>query len=985
LYASGNREDRIIEAQQLVGDRKYNDAIFILTEMLKTEPERINEIQDLLISIRSEKEKYNDRYEELIETYGGDNVEAAYPMIKELEDLDPEPNEATRESLVLARETAGFVFNNNRWVEIMDRAATFIADGEYPQAVEAYREGFDLSRDIFSDAGYGNIVRDEIFARAGEMGELSTEFLSLYSSFFEKKGIVDETFKERDAAGFIAAVEDFNIELERISEIREGLKDSADYFLLQEDSLRRTRGDDKQIHYLIYLDRLLNGRTTNDEKEGITGVLEIVWNELYATTESVSVEFAEELFNAANWEYNDRSLDAAEAGFRDLMMMAESALITLGNGASFGLGGTAVSREQLLTLDEKLMESDRFFIEDSINAAGSFIDIIERRRILNDIDTRISVLDKDTDNLRETGTEIKRELESEEIEINKFLNSWQLRLEDIRQSETRGISVDRSVAASEVQIKELKAMSAGTLETEIELTALIAEIELAVFDEELSGFLSGVDESEQLIEGVPEAGEANEDAGFEVTFKYPEKAVDKIILIESELRELISDVEKINSLIDDERTEIRSGAPVIASSEHASDLIKKSRVQLSRATILADKAREQIFSAEKLKQEGERRIEESKTLTTRAQFQGAKARLEDAAQKFDESLSYMEDQVLRNYRDNEIPRLYEEIQAAENNLVVRQVREYLTLGKVDYSDGSFSGAQSILIKAQSRWSDTNIEPNAEVEYWLTLTQTALSVTSGRLIAATDPLYAEMNQYMNQAQADFIKAKEEYTAGRTQDADYYFSSAEQSLLFVQQFFPFNEEARVLNLRISQYRDPERFNELFRSDFQKARGLISSNPQKAYIDLKDLQAINASYPGLSAAITEAEYASGIKVRPPDPAKLKRSAELYQLAYSIVSRNIRSEFNVALSYLDEAISLNTDNIDAIRLKDRISADVGGTATVVMSNTDQQLYQEAVSEYTAGNYLKARIIVENLLKNPDNQRNTKLIELKERIERTR
>jgi len=985
LYASGNMEDRIYEAEQLIQERKYNDAIFILTEMLKSEPERIDEIQALLLSVRSEKEKYNDRYEELIDTYGGDNVEAAYPIIKELEELDPRPNDATRESLVLARETAGFVFNNKRWVDIMERASELISDGQYPPAIEVYREGFDLSRDIFKDAGYGNIVVDEIFSRAGEMDVLSTDFLSIYSGFLEKIELAGELFEQRDAAGFIAAVGVLYPELQRIAEIREELKDAGDYFLLQEDSIRISHGDDKQIHYLIYLDRLLNGRTNVDEKEGITGVIELVWNESYLKTEIDSVKYAEELFAAANSLYEDRDLDSAENGFSDFSLMAESVLATINNGTLLGFGSTAVSREQLLTFDQNILNSDLNFIEDSIEAADSFVSIINKRRIFEDIFSRIGILDEFTADLRKTGTDIKGELADERTEIINYLSEWQIRRNEIADLETSGLSVERSVRAAELLLTEFSKMSAEILESEIELTAMMAEIELAAYKLELENLLAGVDESEGFIEGVPEPGGVGEEGGFEVTYKYPGKAVDKILLAESALKELIEGVKIIDSLIDDERSEIRSGPSVKAASEHAAELIRQGEVQLTRSSLLGDKAREQIFSAEKLKQEGERRIEESKTLTRRAQFQGAKERLEAAAGKFDESLSYREDPVLRVFRDNEIPRLYEEIQAAENNLVVRQVREYLTEGKTSYSEGNFAVAQSTLIKAQSRWSDTNIEPNAEVEYWLTLTQTALSVTSGRIIAVTDPLYAEMNQYLNQAQSDFLKAKEEYTVGRRDDADLSFTKAEQSLLFVQQFFPFNEEARVLNLRISQYRDPERFNELFKNDFLAARRLIASNPQKAYIDLKDLEAIDAQYPGIRSAIIEAEYAAGIKVRPPDPAKLRRSGELYQLAFNIVSRNIRSEFNVALSYLDEAISLNTDNIEAIRLKDRISADVGGTATAVMSNADQQLYQEAVGEYTAGNYLKARIIVENLLKNPDNQRNTKLIELKERIDRTR
>ncbi|MBI9108227.1 MAG: hypothetical protein JEZ04_15865 [Spirochaetales bacterium] len=985
LYASGTQEDRIHEAKQLVDERKYNDAIFVLTEMLKSEPARMDEIQALLLRVRNEKENYNKLYEDLIETYGGDNVEAAYPIIKELEELDPLPNEATRESLVLARETAGFVFNNNRWVDIMERASALLAEQEWEAAILTYMEGFDLSRDIFKDSGYGNIDVDEVFARAGKVDELSREIVEIYPDFINKADLAEEAFRKRNAAGFIEAIEQIYPDLKRAAEVREELKDASDYFLTKEESLRNSRRDDKQIHYLIYLDRLLNGRTTVDEKEGITGAVHLFWNDFYRKMEADSTKFAEELFFAANQHYTEGDLEAAADGFRDVVLMAESVRLTLDNGNAFGKENIDASRDPLLTLDEDLLKSDSYFIADSIRASESFQEIIEKRRRLNELKSRIAAIDEFSDVMRETGGGIKAGLAGETVSIYEQLQLWQNRKNEILQLETGGISVDRSVAAVAIQIDELSAMLKEAVNAEIGLTALMAEIELAVFDTELDRLLVAVDESRQLIEGVPEAGTDDGELEFEVTYKYPEEAVSKVLMTESDLRVLIDGIREVERLIDGERDDIKSGAPVAGAAEHASELMRKSGIQLARANALGDKAREQIFTAEKLKQEGERRIEEARNLTRRAQFKAAKEKLEAAAGKFDESLSYREDPVLRKYRDEEIPRLYEEIQTAENNLVVAQVREYLTSGKASYSQGNFAIAQSIMIKAQSRWSDTNIEPNAEVEYWLTLAKTALSVTSGRVIAPTDPLYAEMNQYLNQAQTDFLKAKDEYSAGGGADADFYFNRAEQSILIVQQFFPFNEEARVLNLRISQYRNPERFNELFKTDFQTARRLIATNPQKAYIDLKDLEAINAQYSGLKSAIIEAEYAAGIKVRPPDPDKLRRSTELYKLAFSIVSRNIRSEFNVALSYLDEAISLNTDNLEAIRLKDRISADVGGTATIVMSNTDQQVYQEAVSEYTAGNYLKARILVENLLKNPDNQRNTKLIDLKERIDRTR
>jgi tetratricopeptide (TPR) repeat protein len=240
----------------------------------------------------------------------------------------------------------------------------------------------------------------------------------------------------------------------------------------------------------------------------------------------------------------------------------------------------------------------------------------------------------------------------------------------------------------------------------------------------------------------------------------------------------------------------------------------------------------------------------------------------------------------------------------------------------------------------------------------------------------------MFQYLNRATEDFERGSRLLAVGDTAEANVAFDNAEQNLLLVQQFFPFNKDARVLTIKIAQQRDPQGFVELFRKDFIDARDKIATSPQEAYVELKDLEALEPRYPGLQAAIEEAEYATGIKVRPPDPAKIARADELYQRALQIVNNNIRTEFPVALAFLDEALSLNPNSQAAIRLKDTVAISMGGTTTTVLSSADQQRYAEAVAEFTAGNYLRAQIIVDILLENPDNRNNTRLLELKERIQ---
>ncbi|MDC7125123.1 MAG: hypothetical protein PQJ46_06130, partial [Spirochaetales bacterium] len=260
LYATGSKEDPYDTAENLYEQKEYNEAIKILVELLKNDPKQMERVQELLDKIRVAKKYYNDRYEDLIITYGGDDLELAYPIIKELEELDPTPNELTRDSLVLARETAGFVFNNNKWGSIMEEALTLIHQKQYSAAVETYMTGFDLSLDIFIDSGYGNVIVDDVLRKSEEMKTISSNIVDIYPEMEKSFEAVVSSFDNRDLSEYtqnLASALEF---LEQSASYRESLKDIADSFIDQEKNIRDASGGDKQVYYLIYMDRLLNGR-----------------------------------------------------------------------------------------------------------------------------------------------------------------------------------------------------------------------------------------------------------------------------------------------------------------------------------------------------------------------------------------------------------------------------------------------------------------------------------------------------------------------------------------------------------------------------------------------------------------------------------------------------------------------------------------------------------------------------------------------------
>ena len=58
LHAGGHQEDRIPDAMALVEERRYNEAILLLTEVMKTNPDQFAEAQKLMQKISIARDRY---------------------------------------------------------------------------------------------------------------------------------------------------------------------------------------------------------------------------------------------------------------------------------------------------------------------------------------------------------------------------------------------------------------------------------------------------------------------------------------------------------------------------------------------------------------------------------------------------------------------------------------------------------------------------------------------------------------------------------------------------------------------------------------------------------------------------------------------------------------------------------------------------------------------------------------------------------------
>jgi tetratricopeptide (TPR) repeat protein len=392
-------------------------------------------------------------------------------------------------------------------------------------------------------------------------------------------------------------------------------------------------------------------------------------------------------------------------------------------------------------------------------------------------------------------------------------------------------------------------------------------------------------------------------------------------------------------------------------------------------------ARVQIDQANALKVEGDRLFQEAQTALARNNFDLARESLERVTNRYNASLAIQESESLRNTWRNRVIPLGDDVTRIENEVVVRDVRTLLKTAETRYFEGNMELAEDALVRAQNRWRVTNVTEHPEVEPWLRLVRSAMSLQSGRTIAATAPLYAEMSLLLSDARRNYDEGVR-LLGSRRDEGLAWFAAALGKIREVQLIFPMNHDARMLELRIEQLTDPAAFNANFRQRLDAAQAGTKTKNTQSFAELQDLAEINPGFPGIRAILSQAEMDMDLRPPPPNERDLARSAELGRNAQTVVAARDDFRYEIANAWLEEAIRLNPNNAQAQTLLDQLQILMTGTGRFILDSYTQDRYNLAQREFLRGNYLSANAIVLQLLQNSENRKSTLLQDLKRRIE---
>jgi len=958
-WGMGSREDPLVQAEQLISDQKYDQAILLITDFMKSNPDRFDAAQKLLRRITKIRTSYNDAAVSLLNVLVNEptNEEKKLRMIAELESFERNPNPAVKEFISRTKDLALFTYNRAKFEEIMAKGRELIDKRSFAEAARIYETGFVLYRPEFMEKGYDPAVVEDAFARvtlvSDHIARFETESITLTDSFAALAAAYGGASSEAiDAAWARADAAAIAVAKSRLQIVNQGRALEAAFTEISSKDEAATENS-----FLPFAFRLVLGRKTEGRLEGIAGSIDAAWTGALGTAQSAVDALLESNYAAALDDFDRGAWQAADAGFSAIASLADRGIALL---SLWSLYVPSDLEERSTALGQAVLElkgADYLRYKHASGAARLYVDLTAvQAGIDNNAGVLAAYVPSSTDKV-----EALEGYESRRLGFAKAADS----IAAIRALSGTS-ATDLAAWTEEGYGSDWSKIGQGDLDGRIQLSfdkarnhetravAASAAYEYGVMAADSEKAAATIAESGTMLAGLKSDDPLMPDA----IFKYPGKALSTLGSADATLRALRADLTAFLTSYQSRPGYISADASVLEWTARARDLLALTGSKLSETASLTTRATDQKRLADSSRLEAERRVAESRTALRANNFETARERIDRARERYLVSLSFEQDPLLRVNSDRTLSELAASILKAENDLVVADTRRLLTTGKSSYLQGEFDRAETSLLQARSRWAATNTTAEVEVEYWLKLVQTALSVKTGRDIPVTAPLFPEMSQLISLAKRYYEDGTSLLARRDKTGAVKSFAAARQKISEVKVIFPLNQEARVLELKIDQLSDPDEFSRKFARMFAEAKAKIDAKIDltTAYSDLKDLEAINPRYSGLRAQIERAEILLGFRQPPPDPRAIAEARSLVQAAQRIFDSGQVSQFSFARTQLERAITLDPNNENASRLKDRIATYIGGDTAIVLPSAAESLYNEAVTFFTGGDYINAR-----------------------------
>jgi len=282
LHAEGRGEQESLQklrrAEKLIEEKDYNQAIILLTDIARSDPDKFEAVEKLMQKIRRIRTEYNRLYEELINALFEDyDPERALDLIAELQELDPNPNEATEKALAQAKAGTEIVHFLKRFEEIMDTGLALLKEEKYTGAIENYLSGYSLGKENFDKADYGTIIKNSVEISLKSLLESSGAFKTRARGFDEEVRGLGENLSKLQVDRLDEDVKPILSGLGEFVALGDRVEEAGVNFRNQNQQIKKTHKDGEYDLFLHFAGQLAMGREEAEHREGIVSAMELWW------------------------------------------------------------------------------------------------------------------------------------------------------------------------------------------------------------------------------------------------------------------------------------------------------------------------------------------------------------------------------------------------------------------------------------------------------------------------------------------------------------------------------------------------------------------------------------------------------------------------------------------------------------------------------------------------------------------------------------
>jgi hypothetical protein len=991
----------------MINEGRLDDAIALLVDIAQRDPEQMERVQNLILEIRGIKSQVNELFDELNAAIVQGDEDLADQKIREIKELDTDPNRNTLNNLILAAIVVSKAVNDRIRDGYYDEGNALLEAGQYPAAVDAYREGF---------------VSEEYL-------EFYDDYVDLAAAEAEITRYLDDPSRQRliwDAYSTIApegnavitnlqnALDVWNLGAQGLPDIVESTVSTisssdpeqwnqatvvlAEELRTNENDMREVRDLTEELENLkvdLYsaldgvpedfryerIGEFLTCRPGNVGEEGILLSQELMWEDSFFQILNLMDQTAENSLLNGRLQYQTNAWDAAEVSFAAAETAAQASLEYLAEAESYRetLGAQAVDR----------------FAEQADDAQAYANYVVEATRIWTELVSMTSSLpDVDALEAAETGIDIERiDAIADTIQVDvdvveRLAEDWNEI--DNTLSLLPGADSDRVNWVDERLREDLSAAVGDFKDSRLRLY-VNSIIPLFNTLEESARSAMQIDEPavSRLINGPVSEG------SDELPRPRPSLALETQIgpsLIRLDTAE--TDIGNFLDVLDEmlnRQPPIDNPEEVISYRQRAENLVldvndkQNAIATLEReASILANAARRAETSALNSLQTARRDLDAAQAAVERGQSTNdidEFYRAVDLYGAVEESLNNVDElylEVLVNDvdiaaasgLDQARSELRNQVQSDRSRLAVTVKQNAVAEARAAYDDGRYAFGVGILNQSQDFWNRAYGEDDPELDGWLTRLLNAQQALGQTVIEPTDPLFAEMNQYLNLANRYYLNgvriAEED---PRNSDALKAFRSSEDLIRQVLNTFPGNEAALLLEQKILRQTDEEAWNASTRTLVTDTRRAVTRNDLEAlrgddrqkglYAQVLVLRTIAPDYPGLGDLIESVEISLGLIPEPVDPADRAESLALSAQAWQIWTNLGTPGADRAIELLDTALGLWFENIEASNRKNTILLESERVPPPPWPAEALSLFQQADQAYSEGNIILAQALL--------------------------